>query len=478
MANTPLTSIDVAEILAIDEAVLRSTAATPFGITRQGFYPKPFARLLAEKLALARALFGADLDLTAGSAIRKILELSALEDARGWAALAAQFDDSFAATAVGEALSRHGEEIGLPRPFLEARGQVLLRLVGQLPNQATNITLPRGARLLSVGGNHAALDETVTLSTSSPERQAAAVVAFFPGPEGNLDPAQPNQRLENWNFSDPELDELKAAQDATGGPIVSITHTQPFTGGNLQWPDERYRQLILSAPRSLWTADAVRLAVSMVPGVRQVQIRDSFGGLDINQSIFGNFNFIERVFGSERDLGSPYYFTILVAPMPSAFWDGPDGLLAAVTAAIEDIRPIGIFANIQEAEEIGIGVACELILKGLPMPSGSRQVINASQPAEALKARLSQRVRAYMDALNFGEPVRVAEVTWALMNEPGVADVQNLQLLRYPPRFDSVTFTTTPQDPTPQALDCGVNVELQANQIPVFVKDSTRMTII
>ena len=86
MADTPLETIDV---LAIDEAVMRSSATAGFGITETGFVAKPFARLLAEKLATARSLFGAEIDIGSGSALRKLLEISALEDARTWSALSA-----------------------------------------------------------------------------------------------------------------------------------------------------------------------------------------------------------------------------------------------------------------------------------------------------------------------------------------------------------------------------------------------------
>ena len=84
--------------------------------------PKPFARLLAEKLALARALFGDDLDLTSGSVIRKLLEVAALEDARRGRRSARIYDNAFVATATGDALSRLGEELGLARPFLRGPG--------------------------------------------------------------------------------------------------------------------------------------------------------------------------------------------------------------------------------------------------------------------------------------------------------------------------------------------------------------------
>jgi hypothetical protein len=475
------TSIGTADVLAIDAAVLRTTGSDGYGVTANGFVPKPFARLLAEKLALSRALFGDDLDLGSGSVVRKLLEVSALEDARTWAGLASMYDDAFVATARGDALSRLGEELGFPRPYLEAHGTVKLALQGQLPDGYGSLALPRGARLLSPGGFHAALDETVVLSAASPQHDVP-VTAFYPGPDGNLDPSVPGQALDRWNPADVALQELFDAEQAAataGSPFsITITQTAPLAGGELQWPDPRYRDLLLRVPRSVWTADAIELAVSLVPGVRQVQVRDAWGGLDIEQPIFGDFNFIQRVFGSERDLGSPYYLTILVAPTPAAIWSGPDGLRASIESAIEDLRPISIFPLVEQADEVGIGVAADLVVRNLPLPSGSPDVVNASPAAAALKERLLLRVARYVDELGFGEPVRFSEVMWALMNEPGIADVQNLRLLRYPPGFDSVDFGETQAQPPPEELGCEENVELQVNQIPLLVDRADRLRIV
>src|SRR5262249_34392600 len=147
------------DVLAIDDEVARTSGADGYGLVESGFIPKPFSRLLAEKLALARALFGADLDLGSGSAIRKILEVSALEDARTWTALAGMYANQSVAPARGEALSRLGSELGLSRPFLEARGAI--KLTAHLPAVVNAIRVPRGARLLTPGGHHVALDETI-----------------------------------------------------------------------------------------------------------------------------------------------------------------------------------------------------------------------------------------------------------------------------------------------------------------------------
>jgi hypothetical protein len=464
------TTIDLGAVLAIEESVLQSTATAGFGVTQQGFVPKPFVRLVAEKLAMARRLFGDDVDLSSASVIRKLIELQSLGEARSWAGLAAVYDNMFAVSATGDALSRIGEELGLPRPFAQARGSVTLKLVEALPTGFPSITIPRGSRLSTPGGHHVATDESAALTAATPEREIS-VLAFYPGPAHNLDPGQPNQKLDRWHPADSNLSELNAAQDAAGKVLVEIQHAAPLTGGELQWNDLRYRQLVLRAPRSVWTVDAIQAAVSLVPGVRQVQVVDGRGGLDINQSIFGNFNFIERVFSSERDLGSPYYFSVLVAPTPAAIWDGPDGLKASVESVIEDIRPIGIFANVEGAQEVGVGVQARLVVKGLPLPSGSRATVNASQAARELRERIHARLRRYIDGLAFGEPVRAAEIMWTIMNEPGVVDVRDLTLLRYPAGFASLNLgaPTAGTAIALQRFNCGANVDLQASEIPVFV---------
>ena len=470
---------DVNDALAIDASVTASTGSAPFGVTDGGFVPKPFARILAEKIALAQALFGDGIDVVSGSALRSMLEISALEDARTWSAAAATFDSLFVASARGAALSALGAELGLPRPFLEASGVIALKLVQPPPAGVTLMSVPirRGARLSTAGGHHLSVDQDVLLTPDAASR-TVPVVAFYPGPEHDLDPSDPNQAIDRWFAPDidPSIAELAAAERAAGSKIVTIEHTKPLTGGSLQWPDERYRRLLLGAPRSTWTVDAIRVAVSLVPGVRQVLVRDLWGGLDLSQSIFGDFNFIERVFSSERDLGSPYYFTVLVAPHPAAIWDGPDGLYAQVASAIEDLRPIGIFPNIQAADEVSVGFACDLIVKGLPLPGGSRTQVNASAAAVDLKARLFARVRAYVDALGFGEPVRASEVTWALMSEPGIVDVQNLRLVRYPPPASTLDFRLVVEE-APQVLALGENVVLAANQVAVATQDDARVAI-
>lgn len=471
---------DAAALLAIDESVLGETASPGFGIGPVGFVAKPFARLLAEKLALARIILGETVDLGSGSAVRKILELTALEDARCWAMAAASYDDMFVPSARGQALSKLGAELGLPRPFESARGEIVLKLKGELPTTIKSVTIPRGARLLTSGGHHVAVSQAVVLTDQQKER-TVAVEAFYPGPEHNLDPSRSEgdafpQKIDRWHRDDPKLLALNQAESDAHRELVGIEHTSPLTGGDRQWSDERYRQLLLRAPRSIWTVAAVELAVSLVPGVRQVQVQDRRGGLDLQQSIFGNFNFFDRVFSAERDLASPYYFTVLVAPTAGAIWTGASGLRASIEQAIADVRPIGIFPNIRLAQEVSVGVAADLVVRGLPLPTGPAAVVNASAAARELRLRLHGRIQRYVDALSFGEPVRTSEIVFALMSEPGIVDARDVKILSWPAEPVPATDPSAPQPPAaPVVVDGGVatNLEIKSDQVPAYVPFET-----
>jgi hypothetical protein len=483
-------TLDLTDILAIDDQVTRSTASAGFGVTDAGFLPKPFTRLLAERIAVARQLIDPDLDLSSASVLRKLLEISALEDARTWTALGALYDDCFVGTARGLALSELGAELGIDRPYLNATGTVTLTLAGPLPTGVTQLVLPRGSRMTTSGGHRVALAATVTL-TSAVTTLLAPVVSFDPGPIGNLDPAVTDpgggnpQKLDRWEVADGKLAELLAADAAAGLPdgasagghgLVRISHTVPLSGGEAQWDDQRYRALLLAAPRSLWTVEAIATTVSLVPGVRQVVARDGWGGLDLSQSIFGDFSFLERMFALDRDLASPYFVTVLVAPTEAAVWSGPGGLRAAVEEAIRDVRPVGVFPEVVQADQVFVAVQADVITRGLALPPGASASVNSSPAALALKQRLLERLHRVVDNLELSEPVRCAVVSAALMAEPGVTDVVHLRLVRFPRLVDPIG-STTEVDVTPQVLEPDENLNLAADQIAVLVDEPDLLTV-
>jgi hypothetical protein len=447
------------------DALARSTASgLDYGVTAAGFVPKPVARLLDEKIALARALFGEDVDLTSGSVLRTLLELVSVEDARMWTHLGLIFDDCSVATARAEALSRLGAELGLPRPFHRATGQVRLDLTGALPPRTPTLMLPRGARLRARGGTTVFLADAVRLDDAA-RSATAAVTAFEPGPGGDLDPAaqvggDTPGIIDGFDPADARVAEA-AALLAAG--TLTITHKTALSGGAKTWSDEEYRDLLLAYPRTLWTPDALRVAVTLVPGVRQVVIKDLFGGLDVNQSIYGNFSFAERLFSEQRSLGDPYFVTVLVAAEEAAVWEGPGQLAERVRRAVDTVRPIGIAPSVEQALQVGVGFRTRISIDGLPVgPADSAQA--------ALVGRIADRVRRYVGRLRIGEAVRYSEVMWAVMNEPGVTDARDLHLLRYPPRLtQDVLGDAQPYDV--QELGIGEDVIIGPAEVPVLVTD-------
>lgn len=484
------TSLDLTDVLAIDATVTRSTGSAQFGVTDSGFLPKPFTRLLAEKIALAQQLIDPATDLSSGSVLRKLLEVTALEDARTWASLAAEYDDSFVSTARGRALSDLGADLGIPRPFLSATGTVTLTLAAALPAGVPQLVLPRGSRLSTSGGHRIALSSAVQF-TAGVTSVAAPVTSFDPGPVGDLDPSVTDsagghpQRIDRWDIADEKLTAMLAADvaaqfsptaSATGQGLVRIQHTQALTGGTAQFDDVSYRALLLAAPRSLWTADSIAATVALVPGVRQVAVRDGWGGLDLSQSIFGEFSFVERLFQADRDLSSPFFVTVLVAPTEAAIWDGPTGLQSAVQQAIRDVRPIGIFPNVVRADQVFFSVQADIVTS-VALPFGSLAGRNASATAVALKQRLATRLHALVDGLQLAEPVRTAALTAALMAEPGIVDVVGLRLAVFPPPVDDIGSGDTPPGDGPVLLDVDVNLQPGPDQIAVLVDDPDSLTV-
>ncbi len=456
------------------EELMRTTASgRGYGITATGFVPPSVSRLLDEKLAAARLLFGDDLDLTSGSPTRKLCELMALEEARVWEHLGSYYADSFVATATGDALSMLGDELGIARPHHRAAGQVTVKLDADLPAGTVEVDLPRGTRVLTSGGHDYFLQGTVHLDSGT-KKQDVAVTAFSPGPEQNLDAATPTQVLDRFNELDGRSAVVRAVASAAGQDVVAIEHKSATTGGETYWDDESYRDLLLSYPRNLWTPDAVRVAVALVPGVRQVVVKDLYGGLDINQSIFGNFSFLERLFSEERSLGDPYYFTVLVAPGEGALWEGPGQLRERVRQAVDTVRPVGILPKIEQASLVGVGFSCTLAVEGLPIPGGTPAAVNASAEAVALKSRILDRVRRYVGALGIGEPVRYSEILWAVMEEPGVVDAKSLRLKRYPAQVG--VAGVAPGDP--QAYAAEQDIVVTPTEIAELVDALEAMVIV
>lgn len=95
-----------------------------FGVTQDGFTIKGFDVILGENLDRARQMFGNNVDVTATSAICKILEVAAAQDAELWQHMEDLYYSNFVSTAFGDALDTLGDDLGLPRGNMFSQGEV------------------------------------------------------------------------------------------------------------------------------------------------------------------------------------------------------------------------------------------------------------------------------------------------------------------------------------------------------------------
>ncbi|MDR3470658.1 MAG: baseplate J/gp47 family protein [Devosia sp.] len=425
---------------------------TDFGVTPAGFVIKPFTAILNDKLDLARALFGPDIDLRSSSALRKILDIASAEDQELWKALESNFYGNFVSTASSSALDLLGDDLGLARDFQAATGQVTFTLSGETPG--ASYVLPVGT-LLETGVPPVLRFRTSESAVLSSVLKTATVAtaAVVPGAGGNI----AKNAIVQINAT------YAAHYLSLGTAAVAASNAATFTGGDQLKDDESYRAALLSLPRTLFTVDAVRAAAANVDGVRDCIVSDPLGGVDVSLSIFDTFLFDLRRFGQARFLSTPYFFDVLVAPQPGYLWetiDGTPGLQDAVTRAVDTMRPVGIFPNIRLADEVVVGVRASVTIR-----PGMDKVATSA----ALKGAFERRITG----LGLGGAVLASEVLRDLMNVPGVVDVQNLHLRRYPPFFGGIVFGDS--EPFASAVieaDLGANLALTANEIATFRYDS------
>jgi uncharacterized phage protein gp47/JayE len=433
---------------------------TDFGVTAEGFVLKPFGAVLDDSKARARAVFGKDVDLGPTSPLEKILELTAAEDAALWQRLEELYYSAFASSAVGDELDLVGENVGLPRRNLHSSGTVTLSAVSP-PKPDRRYTLPEGAVFVTTSapaGITFHTTGTVTLLGTTPLSDVT-LQAFDEGPAGDL-PVNATLRL------DPVFALVYLQMQAP--TTVNAVVTQAFSGGHDMERDEDYRARILGLPRNIWTVDSVRAAALSVPGVVDVAISDPLGGVDVSQSYFNLFKFDERLFSGERRLGEPYFFDVVVAHEFARPWrtDTIAGLASPVTgiyeqvlAAVDRVRPVGIHPNIAQADHIEVGVRAEV-------------VVDAGYDAQALRAAFKQRLTGYIGELKLGGDVLFSQVMRALVDQPGVVDVQHMHLRRCPPAFGRITFGAVPFQSAVIEAPAGESLELGPTEVAIFRLDS------
>lgn len=422
-----------------------------FGVTPDGFVLKGIDRIVADQQARARTMFGDDVDVTSGSAIRKAMDAVAWNAHELWRGMEKQFYSNFVITSTGPSLDLLGTDLGLLRANLRATGQVTLTLTNGAP--ARHYVLPEGTAVQTVALPHVSFrtDGPVTLTALQPVA-AVGVKAVVRGPAGNLvantalqlDPAWATLRLN------------------LGAATVTPANPGTFTGGDLFESDADYRSRLLGIPRSIWTPDAVLAAVLAIDGVRDVALFDPLGGVDVSQSYFNMFLFGQRAFSMQRQVGSPYYFDIVIAVEPAWPWTTGGGNIPGVYDTTLDVvrqwRPVSIFPNIVEANQVDVGIRATLVVQ-----SGHDQ--------DAVKAKIVDSLHSSVNALRLGHGVFYSDVMVMARAIPGVVDVRELHLRRCPPGFAGIDFSGARFGQSVE-LAQGENLQLGPDEVAVFTLDS------
>lgn len=422
-----------------------------YGIRPEGFSIKPLDVILKESVARARAIFGDDVDLTETSTLHKILEVVAAEDGEIWKAQEDLYYAQFAATAFGDALDLIGMELGISRRYRPAHGMAKLTITGAADGR--RYALPAGIPLVTATPNqlfHTLAPVVLTAAAPTAEVEAAG----FEGLDGGNIPAAAIVGV------DPAY--LQFSLRLGAGVSLAATNPADFAGGDETEADESYRTRLIGVPRSLWTIESVRRAAADIAGVTDVLLSDPLGGVDVTQSVFNEFAFTERLFSSERRFGDLYFFDVVVAHEAHWPWrtlGQVPGIQDRVREAIDRVRPVGIFPNIIQADHIEVAVKARVVIE----PGYNPDVVLAS---------IRQRLLGDIGALKLGGDLLYSQVMRAIVEQPGVVDVQNLRLRRCPPGFGRISFGRVRSQADVIEAGPGENLELGATEIAVFTLDS------
>ncbi len=420
-----------------------------YGIRPEGFAIKPLDVILEESAARARAIFGEDVDLTETSPLRKIIEVVAAEDGEIWKAQEDLYYAQFAATSSGDALDLIGMELGIARRRKPALGRVRLTIDGAV--EGRRYGLPAGVPLVT-GPAGPAVPHAPPGRAHQGRAGGGGRCGRLRGARRRQHPGLGHRRRRRGLCG--ILAPVRRRRLARGDQPRAVQGGRQGRGRDLPHPAHRRAALA-------WTLESVRRAAADVAGVTDVLLSDPLGGVDVTQSVFNEFAFTERPFSSERRFGELYFFDVVVAHEPHWPWrtlGQVPGIQDRVREAIDRVRPVGIFPNIVQADHIEVAVKARVVIE----PGYNPDVVLAST---------RQRLLGDISALKLGGDLLYSQVMRAVVEQPGVVDVQNLRLRRCPPGFGRISFGRVQHQAELIEAGPGENLTLGPTEIAVFALD-------
>lgn len=283
-----------------------------FGVTSTGFVKKTLQDIIDEKQAKAQQVFGSDVDLTETSPLQQFIEVIAVEEALLWDQAEAIYYSGFLQFATGASLDELVLLIGVTR-------KAATKATGSVAFTGTPATLiSAGTVVMTATGIEFETDADTTIDGGT---ATANITAVVPAEAGNV--------------AANTVTQLKV-------PIAgvdTVTNPAATTGGSDIETDTALRERALVALIALGrgTVGAIAAAVESVPGVLSVFVDENLTTHDITVTV-----------------------------------EGPTIPDADVTDAVEDTRPAGIPATIQNPTLIDIYVETDVEVEDEPSDAASQ----------------------------------------------------------------------------------------------------------
>lgn len=353
---------------------------TKYGVTSQGFIPKPYSVILEELKLLAKQMFGENIDLSENSRFLRFLEIIAKREDELWQLAENIYYSGYIDFATGQSLDNVAALVGYKRiPARRATGTVIFSRSTPAPN---DIIIPAGTRVATSDGTVIFKTTRAVILQTGQTQVEAPIEAIEPGSIGNV-----------------AANTITKIVDPISG-IESVNNPNPTEGGRDAETDEEFRYRIKTTIQSLGkaTLDAIIARVKSVEGVRAVKIEE---------------NDTMNDYTAEGGL-PPKSFRVTV-------WGGNDNEIAQ---AIFDSKPAGIrpYGSVSATAYDIDGNPHTIYFERPTVVSIYVDVSIVSDGRVIDPQTVKDAIKNYINNLEIGEDVIYAKTLATVMSIPGVVD--------------------------------------------------------
>ncbi len=217
---------------------------TGYGLLPEGFRRKRYPDIIVSKQALARSLFGENINLEESSPLGLFIRLNAWEEAAIWELAEKVYYSAFVGSAEGVTLDWVAQYIGIERRAAQ-RATGIVTFEG-----AATTVIPEGTLVSTPGGVRFSTTEEVIIPTLG--EIEAGIIAVDSGVVGNV-----------------PQDTITIFVNPISG-VNTVTNTEPTSGGRGIETDSEFRERYIRsiAKGGASTIDSIRASILELDGVR------------------------------------------------------------------------------------------------------------------------------------------------------------------------------------------------------------------